>query len=122
MKLHIGQEIERRFQESGMKLPVFASKINTGDRNVYSLFKRDDINAQQLKLVSEALKFDFFSLYQKEMPESIVREPEPEYQKIRNAITITLNVSGLMDDISKSFPEFLKSVKNEADNYGFRLE
>lgn len=63
MDIHVGKIIEQKFQESGIKLSVFAERINTGERNVYSIFKRKDINAGMLKDISEVLDFNFFDLY-----------------------------------------------------------
>jgi hypothetical protein len=66
MGLHIGREIEKKFDESGIKPEEFAKRINTGKRNLYTIFKREDINSGQLKRISEALDFDFFAFYRQQ--------------------------------------------------------
>lgn len=75
MDLHIGREIEKKFDESGLKPAEFAKRINTGPRNIYTIFKRKDMNSGQLKKISQALNFDFFSLYKEQLP-ARVQEPE----------------------------------------------
>ena len=81
MELHIGREIEKKFEESGLKPVEFAKRINTGPRNIYTIFKRKDINSGQLQKISEALKFDFFSLYRANLSTPTVGEPNLEYFK-----------------------------------------
>lgn len=63
MDVHIGKEIERKYQQSGLKISEFASRLNTGKRNVYSIFERPEISTAQLRKISEVLGFDFFQLY-----------------------------------------------------------
>ena len=65
MDIHIGKEIERKYQESGLKLSEFAKRLNTGPRNVYSIFGRKDISSKQLKKISEILHYNFFDAYQR---------------------------------------------------------
>ena len=67
MDLHIGQQIEKKYQESGLKLSEFAKRLDTSTRNIYSIFGRADINSAQLKKISEILEFDFFTLYQDDL-------------------------------------------------------
>ncbi len=63
MELHIGKEIEKRFLESGIKPGEFARRINTGQRNIYAIFRRKDINTDLLFRIGKALNFNFFTLY-----------------------------------------------------------
>ena len=65
MDIHIGKEIEKKYQESGLKLSEFAKRLNTGPRNVYSIFGRKDISSKQLKKISEILHYNFFDAYQR---------------------------------------------------------
>lgn len=75
MEVHIGKEIEKKYNESGLKLSEFAKKINTGTRNIYSIFKRSDINSALLKKIGEALRYDFFQFYQKEYKKGTAPTP-----------------------------------------------
>ncbi len=61
--VHIGEEIEKIYTESGIKMTVFAKKLNTVPRNVYHIFKRESIDTEILYQISQILKYDFFRLY-----------------------------------------------------------
>ncbi len=93
MQLHIGKEIEKIYQNSGMKLSEFAKRINTSSRNVYSIFERPEIKTDQLAKISEVLRFNFFSLYMTSK-KSHVAEPQETYSNANNKITITLELDG----------------------------
>jgi hypothetical protein len=93
MQVHIGKEIEKIYQNSGMKLSEFAKRINTSTRNVYSIFARAEIKTDQLVKISEVLKFDFFSLYIHSKGD-VVHEPSEPYTKSRNKVMITIELDG----------------------------
>jgi hypothetical protein len=93
MQLHIGKEIEKIYQNSGMKLSEFAKRINTSSRNVYSIFERAEIKTDQLAKISEVLKFNFFSLYMASK-NSHVAEPQASYSSAKSKITVTLELDG----------------------------
>lgn len=93
MQLHIGKEIEKNYQNSGMKLSEFAKRINTSSRNVYSIFERPEIKTDQLAKISEVLRFNFFSLYVTSK-NSHVAEPPESYTAAKNKITVTLELDG----------------------------
>jgi hypothetical protein len=93
MQLHIGKEIEKIYQNSGMKLSEFAKRINTSSRNVYSIFERPEIKTDQLAKISEVLRFNFFSLYMASK-NSHAAEPHETYASAKNKITVTLELDG----------------------------
>jgi hypothetical protein len=93
MQLHIGKEIEKIYQNSGMKLSEFAKRINTSSRNVYSIFERPEIKTDQLAKISEVLRFNFFSLYMSSK-NSHAAEPQEPYSSLKNKIIITLELDG----------------------------
>jgi hypothetical protein len=93
MQLHIGKEIEKIYQNSGMKLSEFAKRINTSSRNVYSIFERPEIKTDQLAKISEVLRFNFFSLYMTSK-NSHVAEPQELYASSKSKITVTLELDG----------------------------
>lgn len=93
MQVHIGKEIEKIYQNSGMKLSEFAKRINTSSRNVYSIFERPEIKTDQLAKISEVLRFNFFSLYMTSK-NSHVAEPEELYPSAKSKITVTLELDG----------------------------
>ena len=92
MELHIGREIEKIYENSGMKLSEFAKRINTSTRNVYSIFERSEIKTDQLLKISKVLNHDFFALYKAETIQ--VEEPHQEYGKAKNKVTITVELDG----------------------------
>ena len=93
MAIHIGKEIEKKYRESGLKLSEFAKRLNTGTRNIYSIFRRADINGAMLKKISEVLNFDFFSVYQASLKKNVsqIREPQASYGARKISVTIELD-------------------------------
>ena len=63
--MHIGKQIEAVFLQKGLKISVFASQLGTVRDNIYKIFKREDINTNQLLNISKVLGFDFFGDYSK---------------------------------------------------------
>ena len=121
MKVHIGEEIEKKFHESGIKITLFAEKINTGVRNVYAIFGRNDINADMLSRISSTLKFDFFKLYNLESSTDFMVEEElEEYRAEKKSISIALNVR-VPNEHLKEFSIFLDEVKEVSVRHGYRL-
>ena len=50
--IHVGKEIEKVFTKKGIKISVFASKLNTVPRNVYNIFTRESIDTEILFKIS----------------------------------------------------------------------
>ena len=95
MALHIGREIEKEYQKSGLKLSEFANRLGTGTRNIYSIFRRQDINSAMLKKISEVLDFDFFTLYQEGMEVSQVEEPSgPGFKYSPQIVQLIVQLDG----------------------------
>jgi len=113
MQFHIGQIIEQKFQESGIKLSVFAERINTGERNVYTIFKRKDINVGMLKAISDVLDFDFLSYYSKENKLPVVSTKDPSF-------TINLEIEVPKKSLDK-LPKFLSQMGDIGETFGFKL-
>lgn len=99
MKVHIGAEIEKRFDESGMKVSVFAKKISTTPRNIYNLFKKESLPLDRLILIGEVLGYDFIKLYTKseytvnEIGPTVVNEGLPKKEDIQLSVMINLDGS-----------------------------
>lgn len=95
MELHIGEEIEKKYQKSGLKLAEFAKRLDTSTRNIYSIFQRPDINSAQLKKISEVLGFDFFSLYQESLSGDSGTEPQEKYTKTaKKTLMVSIELDG----------------------------
>lgn len=46
MKVHIGQEIKKVYEQSGLKFKEFAQRMNYGTKNIYSIFTREDVDTE----------------------------------------------------------------------------
>ena len=57
--VHYGQEVKKRFEEHSMTVTEFARRICRSRNTVYSIFKREFINLQLLRKISDVLDFDF---------------------------------------------------------------
>lgn len=99
MEVHIGREIEKRFHESGMKLMEFARRLNTGKRNVYSIFERKEISVSQLKKIGNILQYDFFQLYT-EAPSPPSTTP-PSVKGSRASVTVLVELDGTQTTVDK---------------------
>ena len=62
-QIHIGQLIEQRLKEIGMKKAVFAGRIHLKPQSIRQLLRRTSINTEQLQKISVALDYDFFQHY-----------------------------------------------------------
>lgn len=100
MQLHIGKEIEKIYQNSGLKLSEFAKRINTSSRNVYSIFERPEIKTDQLVKISEVLHFNFFSLYISSQNTNIA-EPREPYSSAKQKISITIELDGKQSTLNE---------------------
>jgi len=63
VKIHIGKLIEEKLNEMGMKKSEFAKRIYKQRQNVNDLLSKESIDTSDLLLISEVLKFDFFTEY-----------------------------------------------------------
>lgn len=120
MELHIGKEIENKFHESGLKIGVFAERINTGERNVYSIFKRKDISAEMLKRISDVLGCNFFKLYERKLSDRTVSPSENKSVESK-CMHISITLSSPID-LMKNFPSLIAKINNLASEYGFRVK
>lgn len=60
-KKTIGELIEQEVRKQNISIVQFANMIHCKRNNVYSIFARNDISIQQLKVISEVLKRNFFA-------------------------------------------------------------
>jgi plasmid maintenance system antidote protein VapI len=62
-KVHIGNIIKAKFEESEHTVAWFARKINYDRTNIYRIYERESIDTDLLMKISEVLNFDFFIYY-----------------------------------------------------------
>lgn len=67
--LHIGQIIEKELHRQERSVTWFANKLYCDRTNVYSIFKRQSIDTEQLLRISIILKYNFFKHYFREYNE-----------------------------------------------------
>ncbi|WP_333819767.1 hypothetical protein, partial [Ohtaekwangia sp.] len=83
----------------------------TSPRNVYSIFKREEIKTDLLKIISEVLNYNFFSLYVNSIkykePSILIRKPN----STRSKVMITLELDGRPETLEQSIRQ-LKKINN----------
>lgn len=61
--IDLGSEIKKRFDASGMTQSEFGAKIGVLRQNVSRIFSASGVDTKRLVAISEALNFNFFSLF-----------------------------------------------------------
>lgn len=96
MAMHIGKEILRVLEESGMPKTVFAERIGVNRSNVYDVFTAPGCDSVRLRKISQVLKCNFFKMLSEdfEPPTSAVGEPAAVYQRqpVRPPMRIVIEV------------------------------
>ena len=62
-KIQIGKHIKQQFLQSKLSIEEFANSIGCNRDNVYDIFRRDNINTNQLLKIGKILNHDFFKIY-----------------------------------------------------------
>lgn len=119
MKIHVGHEIEKVLLDSGLKKAEFARRINTSPRNVYSIFKREEIKTDLLKIISEVLNFNFFSLYvkpidYKELSFLSMTSHARGAHHAKSKVMITVELDGRQETLEQSINQ-LKKINSAID-------
>ena len=63
MKIHIGEEIKKRAKILRIGPTELGKLIFTSKQNIIGIYKRNNIDVELLKKISEALQYNFFELY-----------------------------------------------------------
>lgn len=66
-ELHIGKEIQRVVKIQGRKTSWLAEQIGCNRNNIYNIYTRDWIDTKTLLHISNALEYDFFAIYSKQI-------------------------------------------------------
>ena len=59
MEIHFGQLIKDEFDRQGRRAMWLAAELNCNRSNIYSIFSRENIDAQMLIKISQALDHNF---------------------------------------------------------------
>lgn len=136
MKEAIGEIIRNTIRKSGFTQEEFAKEMGMTLRNLANLFNKEHIPIDQLIRASKYLKRDFISdytkwLYENEstlkpyasqiVPDINVASDHQEIYRKKGSMTISLSVSGAMDDIKNNITDFLEVVQKEAEERGLHL-
>lgn len=91
--IHIGKEIEKVFTKKGMKISVFATKLNTVPRNIYNIFTRESVDTDTLYKISIILQFDFFRLYYSpKLTDPLIKNPIYFAKEQGKKISVTIEI------------------------------
>ena len=114
-KIHIGNEIRRVLSEKGMTNRALAEFIGTGERNIYTLFRKETIDTGMLKKISEALNHDFFKIYNFDGDSFSDAQVSSDNEKPGISFTFNLGDSGnspaaakFLEKMEELLPEFLE--------------
>jgi hypothetical protein len=88
-EIHIGNEIKNVFDKRGFTITEFSKRIKTSRENVYNIFARKTIDTGLLLTISNALEFDFFSIYVNFI--NPTKDPEIDHLRKENALLKEIN-------------------------------
>lgn len=111
--IHIGGEIERRAKELNLGPTELGRRIAKTKSNVRDIFKRQSIDTELLKKISEALNYDFFELYN-------IHEHEENYKV--NADRIILEQVRELKEKDKTISVLTAMVEELRVKYGVSNE
>jgi|SRR5690606_33628408 len=105
-----------------------ANQINTGRRNIYALFNREDISTDQLYKISKALNINFFEIYNDNLraelgPATPPGMEDPEKKPLilgEQTMMIQFSVKFPLSS-AKGFEEFVKNLNKTAEEHGFSI-
>lgn len=113
--VHIGLAIDEKLQELKISKTEFGRRIGIPQQNVNRILEKDTIDTGKLVRISEALKFNFFSLYCEES-NKIELKTEGDYSPVSDEGDVTVVVGdAVLAERVKSL-QALVDEKNERIN------
>lgn len=110
--VHIGLAIEEKLQELKLSKTEFGKRIGIPQQNVNRILEKDTIDTGKLVQISEALKFNFFTLYC-EKSNKVEVKTEGDYSPASDEGDVTVIVGdAVLAERVKSL-EALVAEKNE---------
>ena len=101
--IRIGSIIRQKVKESSMTITEFAERINLHRSSIYHLYKKETIDTERLKLISNVLDYDFIS--------EIVLEQEAEQTPPTQTVFMTVEIDAETIQKCNLPDEFLLLVK-----------
>ena len=107
-QLHMGKLVKQKVKDKQLTPGKFGEMINTSRTNVYSIFSREEIRLDLLKLISKKLDYDFLqhiSFQDKEM------KKQPNI-----SIVININLKDEdVDEFAKKTLDYFRTIKKMTD-------
>lgn len=127
MKTQIGARIDSLRHKRNVSVAELAETLHITERNVYRLFKKDDIWLSQLVVLNKKLDYDFFEFYKPAISEpSEQRQPLEKLKELKKtkidekALEVNFAVQ-YPPEMSDKLGQFIMHVHVLADEMGFNL-
>jgi hypothetical protein len=117
-EIYMGIEVQKRAKELNIDGPALAKSLKTTKQNVFKIYKRKVIDAEQLYELSKILSFDFHSLYSKKLMQDQQYKGSREYDSVFLR-EINQNLQQSIADyqkLVKLYEEKLECLKSETRN------
>ena len=121
MTIHIGEKIRDRARELRIGPTELGKLINTSKQNIYTIYKRRSLDAELLKKISGALKYDFFLFY---IPEGKWQDPKTGYFTRKDFIKVSDRLENVQQENTvlkkeiEALKEKMKLLERIADLQG----
>lgn len=121
MNIHIGNKIAQIQKKRGIQNEELAKKISTSIRTLTNIKVKDDISIKQLYKISEALDYNFFSLFEPVVvAPNTINETAVKYSRDKRKHTIKIEVQ-YPAELSHELGKFMTHVDAIAEKVGFEL-
>ena len=82
-RVHMGEEIKKKWQENGMTLAQFSRMNGIHPNNSRKLFAKEEVGVHRLRMVSTVLDYDFIRLLLPIETEALIDPDEPTEEEVR---------------------------------------
>lgn len=120
--VHIGLAIDKKLQELKMSKTEFGRRIGIPQQNVNRILEKDTIDTGKLVQISEALNFNFFTLYCDEEPKVEVKT-EGDYSPASDEGDVTVIVGdAVLAERVKLLQQLIKEKDERINELKERIE
>ena len=120
--VHIGLAIDKKLQELKMSKTEFGRRIGIPQQNVNRILEKDTIDTGKLVQISEALNFNFFTLYCEEAPKVEVKT-EGDYSPASDEGDVTVIVGdAVLAERVKLLQQLIKEKDERINELKERIE
>lgn len=118
-KKNIGEEKEDIVRKKGINVTEFAKQINCVRKNVYDIFKRNNIDIELLARISKVLDYNFFADLANDYDLATPTQTDEKEEERRNAVYQFLEV--VPDIMVKHYPQGNLNIINWDELQGIPL-